>query len=231
MNVNHPELGLAKRYEFDCSALQQYRAHPLAKIKSTDASGLAQIIDLVAQCFKIPFEFVETILIMEASYPNRSRYMSSMPRDGDQNKRLPDHRYPNPVEYSAQRGQKYHGLANVNRGAQIYIGVTQISFDFWTDVREKAASYGVRLDAKWFDAPLFDQIVAPFIYFNRYKSYYSTTAILTPAMVYALHQQGPNFIRKGLPLGGELGKQSGLTPTVLRAAHFANKGNARPSFI
>lgn len=232
MNVNQPELGLASRYKFNMKQVNAFREHPIAKLTSVSLTQFKQVIDLVAQALQIPYEFVEVIVHLEAGYPDRlNTYSNTMARIGDGSKRLPDWRYPNPIEYSARKGGPFHGLANVNRGAQIYIGVTQISFDFWTDVRKEAASAGIRLPAKWFGASIFEQVLAPFLYYNSYKHYYSDKAILVPSLIYALHQQGPGFIKQGLPIGREIGRQSGVTPTVLKAAHYANKGIVKAVYL
>lgn len=232
MNVNQPELGAARGYKFDMRQVKLFQNQPVAKLTSVSLTQFRQVIDLVAQALRIPHEFVEIIVRLESGYPDRlSTYSNTMARIGDSNKRLPDWRYPNPIEYSARKGGPFHGLANVNRGAQIYIGVTQISFDFWTDVRKEAASVGINLPAKWFGATIFEQVLAPFLYFNVYSRYYASSAILVPSLVYALHQQGPGFIKNGLPIGGEIGKQSGVTPTVLRAAHYANRGIVRAAYL
>lgn len=232
MNVNQPELGAARGYKFDMKRVKLFQNQPLAKLTSVSSAQFGQVIDLVAQALRIPYEFVEVIVRLESGYPNRLvTYSNTMARIGDSGKRLPDWRYPNPIEYSARKGGPYYGLANVNRGAQIYIGVTQISFDFWDDVRKEAASAGINLPAKWFGASIFEQVLAPFLYFNVYSRYYASTAVLVPSLIYALHQQGPGFIQKGLPIGEEIGKQSGVTPTVLKAAHHANRGVVRNTYI
>lgn len=232
MNVNQPELGPAKDFKFDMKQVKLFQNHPVAKLTSVSSAQFGQVIDLVAQVLRIPYEFVEVIVHLEAGYPDRlATYSNTMARIGDASKRLPDWRYPNPIEYSARKGGPFYGLANVNRGAQIYVGVTQISFDFWTDVRKEAASAGINLPAKWFGASIFEQVLAPFLYFNLYSRYYSRAAVLVPSLIYALHQQGPGFIKNGLPIGGEIGKQSGVTPTVLKAAHYANKGVVRSAYL
>lgn len=229
-NYNEPNLGSRNTFKLDLSRLNQIIA---AKPTSgpVDASEMSQILSLVAQATRIPMEFFETVLQLEASFPDRKAYSSAVPRDGDGGKRLPDPRYPHPSAYSARPAKNgrpagpYFGLANVNRDTQIYIGVTQMSFDFYSEVKLFMLKAGVRreyLPAKWWEAPLMIQVVAPLVYYEIYGKFYAAAALVTPATVYMLHQQGPGWVADGL--GALAGVQSVKTNAVLTHARRAARG-------
>lgn len=230
LNYNQPSIGSRASFSLDVS-----RLNPILAMNATtgpaSASEMSRVLDLVAQATRIPLEFFETVLALEASYPDRSLYSSKMPRDGDGSKPLPDSRYPHPSAYSARPPSKgrpagpYYGLANVNKGTQIYIGVTQMSFDFYNEVKTWLLSEGVRreyLPAQWWLAPLAIQVVAPLVYYAMYGRYYSKDALVTPATVYMLHQQGPGWVQNGLQTLS--GKQSIKTAAVVQSARRAAAG-------
>lgn len=229
-NYNEPSLGSRIDFKLDLSRLNQMLA-----LKSTtgpvSAIEMGQILDLVSQATRIPLEFFETVLKLEASYPGHSSYSSKMPRDGDGSKPLPDPRYPHPSAYSARPPTKgrsagpFYGLANVNRGTQIYIGVTQMSFDFYGEVKTWMLKNGVKreyLPAQWWLAPLIIQVVAPLVYYAIYGHYYPRDALVTPATVYMLHQQGPGWVQDGLR--DLAGRQSAETVKVVGHARKASRG-------
>lgn len=223
-NYNYPELGRKEDFALDLTKLNSALAVN-SNVGPLSAIGMASVLGLAAQVTRIPLEFFEVILELEADYPNRKSYSSKMPRDGDERKPLPDPRYPHPSAWSAGKGKKYHGLANVNKGTQIYIGVSQISFEFWQDVKELFAAAGVRreyLPAKWWDAPLLIQVIAPLIYFTRYGNQYPRNTLVTPSTVYMLHQQGPGWAANGLKQLA--GTQSVKTSTIVKAARQASRG-------
>lgn len=214
----YPDLG--SRDEFDLKLGQLNDA--LAVNSSTgpvSSAGLGSILGLAAQITQIPLEFFEAVLELEADYPRRASYSSAMPRQGDEHRRLPDPRYPHPSAYSAQKGRKYADLAGVNAGTQIYIGVTQMSFEFWDDVKRALLAAGVKreyLPLAWWQAPLLVQVIAPLVYFKIYGNKYPAKARVNPSTVYMLHQQGPGWVQSGMR--ALAGQQSVKTSTILRAA-------------
>lgn len=221
-DYNYPDLGPRERFVLDLSRLNSVLAIN-SSVGPVSATGMSRIIDLAAQATRIPYEFFETVLELEVSYPNRNSYSSKQPRDGDSNKRLPDPRYPHPSAWSAQPGKKYYGLANVNKNTQIYIGVTQMSFEFWDDVRKELNSKGVNrkyTPLAWWDAPLLVQIIAPLVYFSLYRRKYPSGTLVTPATVYMLHQQGPGWVQGGMKRPA--GRQSLKTSTILQQARQAS---------
>lgn len=229
-NTNEPSLGSRDEFKLDLSRFNQ-----LLKVASdagpVDSRKMGQLLSFAAQATKIPLEFFETVLRLEASYPDRATYSSTMPRDGDGRKRLPDPRYPHPSAYSARPPKDgrpagpYYGLANVNRDTQIYIGVTQMSFDFYNEIKTVLLKSGIErqyLPAAWWQAPLLVQVIAPLVYFELYKRFYPTNALVTPATVYMLHQQGPGWVDNGMR--DLKGNQSIATVAVVRAARKAATG-------
>lgn len=229
-NYNEPSLGRRDDLNLDLSRLNQVlAAYPTAGRVSS--SEMTRLMSLAAQATGIPLEFFETVLALEASYPDRTSYWSAMPRDGDGSKPLPDYRYPHPSAWSARPPSKgrsagpFYGLANVNRGTQIYIGVTQMSFDFYSEVKTYMLKAGVKreyLSPKWWEAPLLVQVMAPLVYFMLYKSMYPKDAIVTPSLVYMLHQQGPGWVKQGMR--DLAGAQSTLTSTIVKQARKAAQG-------
>lgn len=229
-NYNVPELGGVRDFKLKLSQLNAAIAvsPSTGPIKATE---MGRLLSLAAQATQIPLEFFETVLKLEASYPDRDVYSSGMPRDGDGGLRLPDARYPHPSAYSARPPKAgkpagpYYGLANVNRNTQIYIGVTQMSFDFYNEVKTYMLKEGVDrkyLPARWWEAPLLVQVVSPLVYFMLYKRFYPASALVTPATVYMLHQQGPGWVQGGMK--DLSGRQSTETVAVVRSARKAAAG-------
>lgn len=223
-NYNYPELGSKEEFKLDLSRLNSALAAN-SIVGPVSTTGMGGVLSLAAQVTGFPLEFFEVVLELEASYPSRALYSSKMPRDGDSLKPLPDPRYPHPSAWSARPGAKYHGLANVNRGTQIYIGVTQISFEFWYDVKAELLSVGVDrayLPAKWWEAPLLIQVIAPLVYFKLYGKTYPRGTLVTPSTVYMLHQQGPGWAANGMKQLA--GVQSVKTNVIVDAARKASTG-------
>lgn len=229
-NYNEPSLGVRDTFTLDLTRLNQViAAYP--SVGPVNADEMSRVLSLAAQATRIPMEFFETVLALEAGYPDRATYSSRMPRDGDGSKPLPDPRYPHPSAWSARPPSKgrpagpYYGLANVNRGTQIYIGVSQMSFDFYSEVKVYMLKKGVNrqyLPSRWWEAPLLIQLVAPLVYFEIYKSNYPQTALVTPSTVYMLHQQGPGWVKQGMR--DLAGRQSVQTATIVKQARQASRG-------
>lgn len=221
VNVNAPVLGRISGFKIDYSALRR------ASLDFSDiAAGVPRMREMIAAlatALSIPTQFVDTILFMECGYPEEKVYRSSMPRLGDGNKPFPNPSYPHPSEWAA--GQKaYKAGAQQNKKSQIYIGITQISWSFWQDVRTHApmVSNRIVLPEVWWQTSLFWQMAAPFIYFDRYKSKLPSTTLMVPAIVYAMHQQGPGGAQGRFT--NIIGDQSSFTPRVIKAARGAIEG-------
>lgn len=227
-NVNQPSLGRLASFKIDYARLRA-----MSLLCTETGAGLPrmkEIVATVAEAINVPAQFIEVVLNMECSYPEEKTYKSSMPRLGDESKSLPDPNFPNPSEWAASLPQ-YRKGAKVNKGAQLYIGITQISWGFWQDVTGHAPMKTARimLPTAWWTASLYWQIAAPFIYLDRYRSKFPSTTELVPSVVYALHQQGPGGIQDGLKKIA--GKQSDKTPRVIKAAQHALRGERPAVYI
>lgn len=227
-NVNEPELGRIAGFKIDYARLRRESIN----FQDTGAGlpRMREIIAGVAGALGVPTQFIEVVLNMECDYPATQVYRSDMPRTGDSKKRLPDPRYPNPIEYAATL-PKYRAGAATNKGAQMYIGITQISWGFWHDVTNHTPVKNARimLPLAWWTAPLYWQIAAPFIYFDRYRASFRSSTVMVPSVLYALHQQGPGGARKDF--SEILGRQSGKTPRIIRAAQQAMRGRTPAVYI
>lgn len=227
-NVNEPVLGRIAGFKIDYALLRRESAN------FTDTGAglprMQEIIAGVARALGVPSQFIEVVLNMECDYPSNPIYQSDMPRLGDSKKRLPDPRYPNPVEWAATLPQ-YRAGAATNRGAQIYIGITQISWSFWQDVvnHQPMVAARVVLPQAWWMASLYWQIAAPFIYFDRYRNKFPAGTVIVPSVVYALHQQGPGGAQNNF--AKVEGNQSSKTPRIIRAAQHAMRGRTPVVYI
>lgn len=125
-------------------------------------------------------------------------------------------------EYDFPARSMYRASATRDDGSKTYRGVTQASMPFWMDVTSHAASKGYQIAARRPEsASLFEQIAAPFIYLDRYRSRVKGH-LFTPAMIYALHQQGPGAASKGFQTVA--GSQSGASLRAVRAAQGGARG-------
>lgn len=125
-------------------------------------------------------------------------------------------------EYDFPARSIYRASATRDDGSPTYRGVTQASLPFWIDVTSHAQTKGYKIVARRPEsATLFEQIAAPFIYLDRYRSRVSDH-LFTPAMIYALHQQGPGAASKGF--ANVAGNQSGPSLRAVRAAQYGAKG-------
>lgn len=113
----------------------------------------------------------------------------------------------------------YRAAATRDDGSTDYRGITQASRGFWTDVIVRARLKGWVIAATVPEnASLFEQIAAPFIYLDRYRKSVKNH-LFTPAMIYALHQQGPGAAE------GKFASVSGSqSATSLRAIQVARLG-------
>lgn len=133
------------------------------------------------------------------------------------------------LEYNFPERTLYRSVATRDDGSTRYRGITQASKPFWLDVVAHAAARGFKISARVPEnATLFEQIAAPFIYLDRYRSYVARH-LFTPAMIYALHQQGPGAAKKNF--ARVAGKQSGRSLIAVRAAQQGARGRAVPTYL
>lgn len=113
------------------------------------------------------------------------------------------------LEYDFPKRQLYRANATRDDGSPRYRGITQASQGFWTDVVGHARGKGFNIRAsRPENATLFEQIAAPFVYLDRYRKSVSGH-LVTPAMIYALHQQGPGEATRGFRnIAGSQSKRS-----------------------
>lgn len=123
-----------------------------------------------------------------------------------------------PEDYSTYRSTMRGGANNA------YIGVTQMYNDFWTDVRDHYR-FSSELPVDKESTTLEMQLVAPFLYVERYKSGLMRQQYpLSPAVVYAAHQRGGPTV--GLSSFGNqviTDKQSAPSLRVIRAVQKFNR--------
>lgn len=133
------------------------------------------------------------------------------------------------LESSYPKRPSYRAASTRDDGSLLYRGITQASKGFWSDVYEHAETKGLKLSARRPEAAsLEEQIAAPFIYLDRYRETVRRH-LFTPAMIYALHQQGPGGAESGFVK--PIGEQSGLSLEVVRAARFGARGIAKAVWL
>lgn len=126
------------------------------------------------------------------------------------------------LEYDFPNRRLYRANAPRDDGSLRYRGITQASVDFWSDVYNHANSKGFRLRARRPEnCSLFEQICAPFIYLDRYRRSVGGH-LVTAAMIYALHQQGPGEAERGF--SRIAGSQSKRSVGVVQIATNGAKG-------
>lgn len=134
------------------------------------------------------------------------------------------------LEYDFPERKLYRANATRDDGSTLYRGITQASKPFWKDVTELARGKGFRIRASQPEsATLFEQILAPFIYLDRYRSSVSGH-LVTPAMIYALHQQGPGAAKTDFSRV-TLSNQSSRSAKVVRVAMSGAKGRQLDGYI
>lgn len=109
-------------------------------------------------------------------------------------------------------------------GSRMYIGITQVSTGFWTDVQQQVRAKGLVAWPSRMQATLEQQMAAPFVYADKYRDTRNgdTNDIslqdfpLSPALLYAFHQQSFGGLRsKFTKLKGV---QSGVSVEVVKSA-------------
>lgn len=132
-------------------------------------------------------------------------------------------------EYDFPQRAVYRANANRDDGSPTYRGITQASLPFWIDVVDHAAKKGWKMRARRPEqASLFEQIAAPFVYLDRYRDRVSNH-LFTPAMIYALHQQGPGAASTGF--SKTAGTQSGSSLEAIKVARLGARGRAVSAWL
>lgn len=133
------------------------------------------------------------------------------------------------LEYDYPERKIYKSTATRDDGSKMYRGITQASKPFWLDVVSHASRKGFLIKAQTPEsASLFEQIAAPFVYLDRYRNEVKDH-LFTPAMIYALHQQGPGAARK--KFATVAGVQSGRSVEVVKIAQLGAHGQAKDFWL
>lgn len=123
----------------------------------------------------------------------------------------------------------YRAAATRDDGSTDYRGITQASKGFWTDVIVRARLKGWVIDATVPEhATLFEQIAAPFVYLDRYRKAVAGH-LFTPAMIYALHQQGPGAAERKFK--SVAGSQSSSSLRAIRVAQLGARGKSASLYL
>lgn len=132
-------------------------------------------------------------------------------------------------EFRFPERQVYRAAATRDDGSTTYRGITQASQGFWTDVIVRARKKGWSISATAPErATLFEQIAAPFIYLDRYRASVKGH-LFTPAMIYALHQQGPSAAEGGFRRVA--GSQSENSLKAIRVAQQGARGKQQSLYL
>lgn len=123
-----------------------------------------------------------------------------------------------PDDYEIYRSTMRGGSGN------IYVGVTQMYNAFWTDVRGHY-KYSSELPSRKEDTTLEMQLVAPFLYAERYRDGLIRQGYpFSPAVIYAAHQQGgPTVGLNSFGASPIAGKQSGSSVRVVNEVKRYNR--------
>lgn len=136
------------------------------------------------------------------------------------------------IECGYPNRSTYRSTMPRDDGSRLYIGITQVSTGFWTDVQRQVRAKGLVAWPNRMEATLEQQMAAPFIYADKYRNTRDddTNGIslqdfpLSPALLYAFHQQSFGGLRsKFTKLNGV---QSGVSVEVVKsAARSYTRGN------
>lgn len=128
------------------------------------------------------------------------------------------------IECGYPNRSSYRSTMPRDDGSRMYIGITQVSTPFWTDVQRKVRDKGLVAWPSRMEATLEQQMAAPFIYADMYRDTRSkdTNDIslrdfpLSPALLYAFHQQSFGGLRSKFTR--LKGVQSGISVEVVKSA-------------
>lgn len=134
------------------------------------------------------------------------------------------------IECGYPSRSSYRSTMPRDDGSRMYIGITQVSTPFWTDVQKRVRAKELSRWPSRMEATLEQQMAAPFIYADMYKDVRNATDTnnlslrdfpLSPALLYAFHQQSFGGLRsKFKKLAGV---QSGISVEVVKAASASYK--------
>lgn len=190
MEIALASFGEWNSWGIDYPALKQVLARQQATFATVEELG--KIMEAVAPALNVPVQAVQTVIHLECGWP----------------------------DHIGRRNSGYRNSMPRDDGSTRYRGVSQASKDFWIDVSERLRQKGILVAGVPERATLAAQIIAPFVYADRYRrspvnGKYLTDWPLTPGIIYSFHQQS----RQGLGNGFSkiAGNQSGASSRVVLA--------------
>lgn len=203
MEIALASFGEWNSWGIDYPALKRVLAQQTATFATVEELG--EIMEAVAPALNVPVQAVQTVIHLECGWP----------------------------DHIGRRSSGYRNSMPRDDGSTLYRGVSQASKAFWIDVSERLRQKGIDVAGVPERATLAAQIVAPFVYADRYRrspvnGKYLTDWPLTPGIIYSFHQQS----RQGLGNGFSkiAGNQSGVSSRVVLATGRMYRRSAPSTF-
>lgn len=204
MEIALASFGDWNSWGIDYPALKQVLARQQATFATVEELG--EIMAAVAPALNVPVQAIQAVIHLECGWP----------------------------DHIGRRNSGYRNSMTRDDGSTLYRGVSQASKAFWIDVSERLRQKGIDVAGVPERATLAAQVVAPFIYADRYRrspvnGKYLTDWPLTPGIIYSFHQQS----RQGLGNGFSkiAGNQSGISSRVVLATGRLYRRNAPVAFF
>lgn len=186
------------------SALKDALARNTLTVATVDELG--QIMEAVAPALGVPVQVVQAVIQLECGWP----------------------------DHEGRKRTGYRSSMTRDDGSTNYRGVSQASKGFWLDVRQRLQQKGIEVPSSPEQASLAAQVIAPFVYADRYRRIpingnYLTDWPLTSGIIYSFHQQSLQGL--GNRFSKVSGNQSGASTRVVLATGQLYRNNARTEFL